>query len=232
MKDSSKHSEEFRNAYDDEIDLFEFFQTIWDGKWLIIFFVVLAVSIALAYSFMTKPKFEVSAPYSINIYPVSAQQICGGNVGCIENEVNKALSTLVNNDWKKASKGLSFSLITEQPQDINVYANEFENYTKSLTAEIYSEALHELNLIENDLNAELLRTERVATNILNAKRVMHKIDSGESVINLGAISVHKTFPKIQLILAIAIVLGGMIGVFIVLIRSAVKNRKEQLSVAK
>ena len=32
-----------RPTYDDEIDLFEFFETLWDGKWLISAFVAIAV---------------------------------------------------------------------------------------------------------------------------------------------------------------------------------------------
>ncbi len=34
---------EVRQTYDDEIDLFELFQTLWDGKWLISAFVAMAV---------------------------------------------------------------------------------------------------------------------------------------------------------------------------------------------
>jgi LPS O-antigen subunit length determinant protein (WzzB/FepE family) len=61
----------------DEIDLFDLFQTLWDGKWLISAFVVLATLIGLGYSQVAQPKYHVSVPYTLNIYSVSVQRICG-----------------------------------------------------------------------------------------------------------------------------------------------------------
>lgn len=36
---------EIRSPYDDEIDLFELFAVLWDGKWFIGVFVAVALSI-------------------------------------------------------------------------------------------------------------------------------------------------------------------------------------------
>ena len=41
---------QMNQVQDDEIDLFELFQTLWDGKWLISAFVVLATLIGFGYS--------------------------------------------------------------------------------------------------------------------------------------------------------------------------------------
>ena len=38
-----KQMNEINQVQDDEIDLFELFQTLWDGKWLISAFVAIAV---------------------------------------------------------------------------------------------------------------------------------------------------------------------------------------------
>ena len=80
---------------DDEIDLFELFQTLWDGKRLISAFVVLATLIGFGYSQVAQPKYDVSVPYTSSIYSVSAQQICGDNIGCMESEAVKALPLFV-----------------------------------------------------------------------------------------------------------------------------------------
>jgi LPS O-antigen subunit length determinant protein (WzzB/FepE family) len=48
---------------------------------------------------------------------------------------------------------------------------------------------------------------------------------------LGFVSVSKTSPKVPLILALSVVFGGMIGVFFILVRNAIRKRKKQLSEA-
>ena len=45
-----KQMNEINQVQDDEIDLFELLQTLWDGKWLISAFVVLATLIGSGYS--------------------------------------------------------------------------------------------------------------------------------------------------------------------------------------
>ena len=67
-----------------------------------------------------------------------------------------------------------------------------------------------------------------ATNILNAKRIIQSIDSGQSVISFGSVSVVKSSPKVPLILALSVVLGGMVGVFFIFGRNAITKRKERL----
>ena len=67
--------------------------------------------------------------------------------------------------------------------------------------------------------------------MLNAKRVIQSIDNGQSAITFGSVSVVKSSPKVSLILALSVVLGGMIGVFFILVRNAITKRKEQLSKA-
>ena len=75
---------EVRPTYNDEIDLFEFCETLWDGKWLISAFVVLATLIGFGYSQVAQPKYDVSVSYSPNLYSVNAQQICVKDINCME----------------------------------------------------------------------------------------------------------------------------------------------------
>ena len=212
---------------DDEIDLFELFQTLWDGKWLISAFVVLATLIGFGYSQVAQPKYDVSVPYTSSIYCVSAQQICDG----VETGAIKRFLSLLGNSWSKGKKSSTLSFSTSAPLEQNQYDVQIQQANTALTNEVYLEAKTELAFIQTELTDALLGTERVATNMLNAKRIIQSIDSGQSVISFGSVSVVKSSPKVPLILALSVVLGGMVGVIYVLISNAVRKRKEQLTKA-
>ncbi len=51
-----------RPTYDDEIDLFEFFETLWDGKWKIILITFVAAIIGVVFSVVKPNSFEVTTP--------------------------------------------------------------------------------------------------------------------------------------------------------------------------
>lgn len=212
-------------TYDDEIDLFEFFETLWEGKWLISAFIALAVLIGFGYTQVAKPKYEVLVPYTFNLYSISAQQICGGNVPCIEDEGSKRLMTLLDGDWSKAKESTKLSLTTHTPSDVDYYADLLQRYNQTITSEMLNEANDELTVIQTELNDALLGTERVATNMLNAKRLIQSIDSGQTAIAFGSPSITKSFPRVALIVAMSVVLGGMIGVFFIFVRNVIRNRK-------
>ena len=217
---------EVRPTYDDEIDLFELFETLWDGKWLISAFVVLATLIGFGYSQVAQPKYGVSVPYSFNFHSVSTHQICGSNIGCMENETRKRLSSLLEGEWTS-----DISITTTASSDLSEYQTQIEQANIKLTNEVYVDATKELALIQTELTDALLGTERVATNMLNAKRVIQSIDDGQSAITFGSVSVVKSSPKVSLILALSVVLGGMVGVFFIFVRNAIAKRKEQLAKA-
>ena len=220
---------EMNKVQDDEIDLFELFQTLWDGKWLISVFVALATLIGFGYSQVVQPKYDVSVPYTTNIYSVSAQQICSRDMKCIESEAIKRLLSLLENSWAKKRKSSTLSFLTSFPLEENQYDALIQQANTALTNEVYIEASTELALIQTELTDALLGTERVATNMLNAKRIIQSIDGGQSVISFGSISVVKSSPKVPLILALSFVLGGTVGVFFILVRNAIAKRKEQLA---
>ena len=69
----------------------------------------------------------------------------------------------------------------------------------------------------------LLNTEIVSTNILSAIKA---IDSHQSVISIGLVSVFKSSPKVLLTIALLLVLGGITAAFFVLVYNATKKRRE------
>ena len=218
---------EVRPTLDDEIDLFELFETLWAGKWLISAFVVLATLIGFGYSQVAQPIYDVSVPHSFNVYSVNAQQICrndiSSDINCMENETKKRLSSLLEGEWTS-----NISITTTAPLDLSEYQTQIEQANIKLTNEVYADATSELALIQTELTDALLSTEIVATNMLNAKRVIHSIENGQSVITFGSVSIVKSSPKVSLILALSVVLGGMVGAIFILVRNAITKRKEQL----
>jgi len=60
---------EVRPTYDDEIDLFEFFETLWDGKWLITAFVAIAVLLGGSFLLLKDAVYESKLIYSVDTLP-------------------------------------------------------------------------------------------------------------------------------------------------------------------
>ena len=220
---------EVRPPYDDEIDLFELFETLWRGKWLISAFVAISVMSGFVYSQLAQPKFEVSVSFGAKLYSISDQQICGRSVNCIEGEANKQLMENLDSNWILKDKDSKLVLSTEAPLNVKTYDDVFDKLNQTITNQIYNEALDELTVIKTELNDALMSTERVATNILNATRIIKAIDSGQKAISFGSVAIKKTSPKVPLVLALSILLGGMIGVVFVLVKNTIRKRKESAS---
>ncbi len=53
-----------REHYDDEIDLFEIVEIMWQGQWIIVATVVLAMTVACAYVANKKVIYKYTLPYS------------------------------------------------------------------------------------------------------------------------------------------------------------------------
>ena len=214
---------EVRPPYDDEVDLFELFETLWRGKWLISALVAISVLSGFVYLQLAQPKFEVSVSFAVKLYSVSAQQTCGGKVFCIE------LMEDLESNWNLTDKNSKLALSTEVPLSVKTYDDVFDKLSQTITNQIYNEALDEVTLIKTELNDALMNTERAATNILNARRIIKAIDSGQKAISFGSVAIKKTSPKVPLVLALSILLGGMIGIVLVLVNNSIRKRKESAS---
>ena len=223
---------------DDEIDLFELVEDLWAGKWLISAFVALATLIGFGYSQVVQPKYDVSAPLRINLYSILSQQICEKNQNprkshCLtEGTLSYFLEGLDSGSgWSLNAKRGALTHTTSTPASVDAYEDALSNALISTNETLRGEAISELDSIESLSNDNLLAAERVATNMLNAKRVVLSIDSGQNAISFGSISIVKSSPKPRLILAWSAVLGVLVGMSSVLIRNSITKRKEQLAKA-
>ena len=211
---------------DNDIDILEFFEMLWDGKWLIITFVVLCTLVGFIYSQVVQPKYNVSAPYTINSYSVSSQQICGSDTKCLDKVAYKRIFSSLAEGWYGKNSNLYLS--TTIPLEVNEYEAQMAQIGEAYKKDVYTEAITELAIIETELIDAVLSTERVAANMLNAKRLIQIIDGGRSVITFGSISVIKSSPKVALILVFSAILGGMMGSLYILVRNASSKRKKRI----
>jgi len=216
----------------DEIDLFELAEQLWRGKFIIVMTVVLALSVGGAVSLLRTPQpgtdYTVAAEFTHTVYPVLAQQNCAGNMECLNSFSNQALAQFIESDW--AFAGSSLNLITESPLEEAQYEAQLTAVGKALTEQTLADARAELSLINESLNPALLGTERIATSVLNATRVITALESGDSAITFKSVVISPpTTPasKTRIILAMSLILGAIGGAFIVLIRNGFQNRRSK-----
>jgi len=222
-----------RTSYDDEIDMFELFETLWRGKRLISAVIAIFVISGLVYSQLAKPKFEVSVSYDFKIFSLNSQQYCNGKISCISSMNSKQLNVvLANTGWNsknivsKIDKGSKLVLNTNAPVNVKTHNDFMEKVNQLITNKIYNEALNEVAIISTEMNNALLKSERVANNKLKALRIIQAIDNGQKAIYFSPFVIKKTSPKTQLILVFSILLGGFISVVFVLVNNVIRKRKE------
>ena len=102
-----KRMNEINQVQDDEIDLFELFQTLWDGKWLIIAFVAIAVLIGGSFIFVKEkalPLYESKLVYSVDTLPPFYNKN-----KVLTDFYKKFHSIIVFENWKKREGNVSIT---------------------------------------------------------------------------------------------------------------------------
>ena len=251
---------EVRPPYDDEIDLFEFFETLWDGKWLISAFVAIAVLLGGAFLLSKDAVYESKLIYSVDTIP----PFYSANKASTDFQ-NKFYSVSVFDEWKQNNtnttlvfedfsatevvegfvlsknedeqlatlasekKGDSFVLVKSNQlpilDDFFKYATHINTVLKK---EYIQRAKQELNIIETRFKDFSTANEAIISNMLSIDRYIVSAENGSSVLAIQPPTMPiKVSPKSSLILAMSVVLGGMVGVFFILVRNAITKRKEQ-----
>ena len=255
---------EVRPTYDDEIDLFEFFKTLWDGKWLISAFVAIALLVGsgslllknavyeskLIYSVDTIPPFydanKASTDFQNKFYSVSLFEEWKKNSGdtslvfddfsttevvdgfVLSKREGKQLATL-----ESKKNGEMFVLVKSKQLTILDDFFKYAHYINELLkAEYIARAKDELNIIETRFKDFSTANDDIISQILTIDRYVVSAEKGASVFAIQHPTMpKKVSPKSFFILAISIVLGGMVGVFFILVRNVIKKRKEHLAKA-
>ena len=255
---------QIKQVQDDEIDLFELFQTLWDGKWLITAFVTIAVLLGGSFLLLKDAVYESKLIYSVDTVPPFYE---AGKA--LKYFINKFYSVSVFNEWKQNNsnttlvfedfrttevidgfvlsknedeqlatlasekKGGSFVLVKSNQLPILDDFFEYATHINVLLKDEYVvRAKEELTIIEARFKDLSTADSKIVNTILSIDRYIVSAEKGASVLAIQRPTMpKKVSPKSSLILAMSIVLGGMVGVFFILVRNAITKRKEQLAKA-
>jgi len=255
---------ELRPTYDDEIDLFEFFETLWDGKWLISAFVAIALLVGSAFLLLKDAVYESKLIYSVDTLPPFYEADKAST-----DFQNKFYSVSVFDEWKQnntnttlvfedfsatevvegfvlaknedeqlatlaiGKKGGSFVRVKSNQLPILDGFFEYATHINVLLKDEYvARAKEELTIIEARFKDLSTADSNIVNTILSIDRYIVSAEKGASVLAIQRpTKPKKVSPKSSLILAMSIVLGGMVGVFFILVRNAITKRKEHLAKA-
>lgn len=220
--------------YNDEIDLFELFETLWDGKWLIVGSCVVPILIGFGYTQLATAKYKVSVPFDVKIHSLISQQVCEiqrgrqTRVDCMKEVTLHNVSNELGAQWKSDSKNNFVFTETDSPENTADYERMFGEVQVEINRKLVEQAKEELLFITGKDFGELRNTERAATNAIYAKRIINALEKNSiNAVLFKKPLITKSSPKTALTLSMSVVLGGMLGVFFVLLRNAIHKRKKQ-----
>ena len=130
---------EIKRTTDDEIDLIELFEILWNGKFFILTVTILSTIVGFAYAQFTKPiyvpKYKIAVPYA--------------NVISYGSSNETKLGFILDPPW--TLEGSQFTITEINPVDAKTYLSQLENVNNELTAEVLSEAELELRFLKKSV---------------------------------------------------------------------------------
>ena len=240
---------------DDEIDLFELFQTLWQGKWLISVFVIFAVLLGGCFVVMKEAVYESQIRFSVDTLPPfyeaekasadfekmfynesvfdSWKEINATTAIAFENFSNTEVveGFVVSKDeddqlavLSKNKDSASVQIKTDDLSQLNDFYNYAHYINDTLKAEYVKRAQNELDIIETRFDDFSNSNDSIIQSVLAIDRYIDSASKGADVLAIQRPTMpKKVSPKTVLVLALSIVLGGMLGVFWVLIRSVIRK---------
>lgn len=185
-------------------------QTIWEGKAWVILATVISTGLGGLYIAVTPTVYEIS---------ISVMVHADANAKILQ-------SIQQNSDlrWTINSKTKTLTVETKTPLEPKKYTTDIESASKRATAALLRSYEDELDQISK-LGPSLLGSETVAATVLRNQRFINSFKTrGEEIASFSSPVESVRSPKTKLVLALTVVLGGMIGILGVLVRSAYQNR--------
>lgn len=198
-------------SYED-IDLFDLLETLWAEKFVILATAVMPVLISFGLLHNSTPTFKVRAPYLVVVAPI-------GGEGTIANKI----ALVTDAEWV-SDGGSALLLTTKSLGPVADYQYKLAEVNQSLGTHMLSEAKEVSELIEQRIPSELLSTEAVAAQLLEAKRVIFQLERNDRPLLFGTISTSDS-NRYPLLLNVAIALcGALLGSFFVLFKKTLRDR--------
>ena len=254
---------EINQIQDDEIDLFDFVERLWNGKWLISSFVAIAVLLGVGFISLKDPVYESKLIFSVGTIPPYSDENTAladfqkifYSVNVFEEwKQNNSNTSLVFKDFSDTevvdgfllSKNQSLQLATFISAPVNkdgsfilVKSNQLpilddffkyaQHINKLLENEYIVRSNENLKIIETRFKDLDIADSKIINTLLSIKRYIFTANKGAGVLRIKRPTMpKKVSPKSKLILAMSLVLGGMIGVAVILVRDTITKRKERL----
>jgi len=252
---------DMRPIYDDDIDLFEFFETLWAGKWIITTFSLIVVLLGSGFIFIKDSVYESKMFFSADTIPPFYNSNKAStdfqkkfySISIFENwKKNNGSTSLVFEDFSLTEVIDSFVLLKKEDEQLVTlgFENEIGSFiliktdqlpvlddlfkyaqyiNEILRKEYVDRAKNELKIIEarftnfDSVNSDIIQT------VLSIDRYIVSAEKGANVLTFQRPTMpEKVSPKSLLILAMSVIFGGMMGMFFIFFRNAVRKRKEQL----
>ena len=210
---------EMKRTTDDEIDLIELFEILWNGKLFILTVTIFATIVGFAYAQFSKPiyvpNYKITVPYVYTLKPIGSS-----------NEAK--MNFIIDPTW--AMTDTQFEQSVQKPKDPLTYTNSLNKANDVLTSEVLTEAQAEVAFMKTAMKemVQLASSETFMSNFLNVRRLIFKIENGAKVMRFGDLSIDEIKPqpsKDNLKIALAFVLGLFASMAFVLIKNAVQQRR-------
>ena len=171
-----------REHYDDEIDLFEIVEILWQGKWIIVASVFIALAASYAYLMNKEVVYEYNLPYSSITAPDAGafrHFLTLSDVPFSLNEKSKTLSlTSTNPNYEAVISSEAAIIGNKLTQSLIEEANLTIKWMKYKSQSLINEANLTLKLIEKDIPVQILNSETAAKRYFEAKSVLQNITDG------------------------------------------------------
>ena len=211
---------EMKRKTDDEIDLIELFEILWNGKLFILTVTMLATICGFIYVQFTKPilvpNYKITVPY---VYALES----------IGSSNDTKINFIIDPAW--IITGAQFEKKDQKPKEPETYLNSLNKMNDILTNQVLAEAREELEFIKTAMKemAPLSSSESFMSNFLKVRRIIFKLENGVKVMRLGEVSIREIKPqpgKDKLKMALAFVLGLFASIAWVLLRHALAQRNK------
>lgn len=225
MNNAPQHSQ---YSYDsDAIDVFELLQIFWQEKLLIMFITFICTASAAIYAFTAQPQYSISMtlkPAPLSLYGELVAGMKGDNQNDImlgRSTAEAVLTQLKMNLELQANKikylagegVIGLQVTSKNTQQVTLVLNLLQPEDAAQALYSYLDSVSELTLKE--LNSFVLGLGNTSP---ISKEMLYTVDSESN-------QAHQVKPKKSLVIAVGIVFGGMLGVFVAMVRSMIRKRK-------
>jgi hypothetical protein len=200
--------------YDDEIDLLEVLETLWESRLWILASMLIPLSVFLLMAYVSVPAYEVLARFSVRVDPMNGP-----------GSIDARLTVLSNGEWRPVNGGSALLLTTESPQTAAEYQDSLAELNKALGEEIRSEAQLEASFLEAKINDSLRRDEWFASIALKANRVLFLLEQEGEPLEFAPVSINPVTQSSYSSAAMPTFLSALACSVFILLRKAFRDRR-------